>query len=1105
MPDACDTHFPTGTPAPCQHLFDKIGLAYRSGQPLHAYRLRDDAVDLLQTHLVEAIKRRRLNEYAAVFVLWSAETFRREFDGGQYTWAFLTDRLNSTPEALDLQHIVQRGLTWFGRKLTRTEHGTTYYLKTLAAEGGLPEALLADTEGNTRRLVRGLLAEIDKVGPGAPEEVLDALTAQRAQALPMGFRTPEFQTLLREFCLLLLARKSEIPPGIPPGARQSWLDANRPGWKDALPLRIDSTAAQSLLYEAVRTENSAGRDTIATRHLVRVEDRWVPKLRIAQFAELPDWMMGLDEPGRLRSVRFLPDTDLAQQAPGLVLSAYREADSRSWEVRRDGSLRRAEIAMPLDAPVAFRLVAEGQLMGTHVPPGCEVQGDDDIPTIWAAEEKDPDGKVQSLRKLGASAQRTKAPHLWVLAQDGTARFEDLEATVDSRIGTATLWRVTGKGVVINSAGRIPIATAAEDEATDSLMARAASVPGLRDKNRSEFLRGLPTFQVLTVDGTGRRLTRKQMCWRAAGQKNWKKGLPDAATCLGTYQFCWMEEHGGLRAFTTVRLIPDQAQIVLIDCHDGFYECRTTGLPAGTVVSLGQGVSGMVPANGVMTLRMGDAASVLGRIPLHIRPPEDGARAFDATLPRPGDRGHFIDAEDRILQSDIELDLGSLRGWRIDAPTDRKAELRLRLQGEHNPRKPILLSVTNETSLSALLPRLRGLMAIGGPDSELRMRIMVGSTQSHRITLRRHLRSGEWNSEAFRLGLDNEAVSPGGLEVEAVNISAPSLSTTIPALHPGESPMPLLPEHPGPWMIFARDAEGLVRPPRPLEKTLSGEAIPAPRFSDEMLSCGQYRHRNERIAAFGKALRGLLSIQGMGDLGLYEEQLDVLGEGEALSSLDSVVALSDAPELACLLLLRARPEALGARLELESVSPFSWTTLPLNAWCKALSAQEAALFSQLLHSGLPEGDARNYSRKAVADRLRQILDRRPEIAGQIFLAAMETGIFLALKDICHPPPALNNPEAALSNFAQEAVKKHEAERQPFDLRSQYTPASFEKFFDGIRGLLDAPLVAAEHVLGLLPHPPDTETAVALLHYRLHDPDYFETAMPAAIALIIAKTK
>ncbi|WP_144266904.1 STY4851/ECs_5259 family protein [Salipiger bermudensis] len=1104
MPHDCRMPYPADTSDPCRILFEKIELTYRAGQPLHAYRIHEDAVDLLRTHLIDAIQRRRLNEYSAAFVLWSAETFRREFEGGQYTWIFLTEKLTTTPDGLDLHHVCRRGLSWFGRKLTRTDGGTTYYLKTLAAEGGLPEALLADQEGSTRRLVRGLLGDIHKVGQGAPEQVLNAVTAQRIQSLPMGFRTEEFKTLLRDFCLVLLARKAEIPTTIPPEARQSWLDANRPGWKDALPLRIESAAAESLLHEAVRSENSLGRDTIASRHLVRVEDRWVPKLRIAHTAELPDWMLGLGDP-RIRSLRFLPDTDLAQQAPGLVLSAYKEPGDKVWEVHRDSAGRRAEFTMPLDAPVSFRLMAEGQLKGTHVPPGCDALSDDDMPTVWSAEDLSPNGTVQSLRKLGSSAQKTKAPNLWVLVQGGAAKFEDLETVEEGRIGPAKLWRVTGKGVVITPAGRLPIITGAEEEATDSLLASGVHVPGLRDTSRSEFMQGIPVFHALTADGTGRRLTRAQMRWRPLGQKIWKNGLPAPTTCLGTHQFCWKDEGGAARAFATVRLLPENAQVALADCGDGFLECRVSGLPAGTVVSLGSEVSGVVPTHGTLTLRMGDAASAMGRIPLHIRPAEGGARAFDATLPRPGDRGYFIDAEDHILQEDIELDLGSLRGWRIVAPTDRNAELRIRLQGDHTPRQPILLGVTNETSLGTLLPRLRGLMAIGGPDSELRMRVLIGASQSQRIKLRRHLRNGDWADGGFTLGPDNGNVDPGGLEIEAANLSAPSLSARISALQPGEDPMPLLPEHPGPWMFFARDAGGLVRPPRPIQKTVAEAPVTAPHFSEEFLSCGQHPRRNDRLAAFGRALRRLIEPHGMGDLGVFEQQLDDLGDTEALSSLDSVVALSHAPDLAALLLLRAAPDTLGARLELETVSPFSWTTLPLSAWRHALQTHASSLFMQLSASGLPESDAKSFSQQAIVHRLRQLVDRRPEISGQLFSAAMDTDLLPALVKVCPPPLALNNPEKTLADCAQSAIKKHEAARQPFPLRSSHAPALFKTFFDGFRGLLDAPLIAAEHVLELLPTPPDTETAIALLYYRLHDPDYFETAMPAAIALIRSKTK
>jgi hypothetical protein len=307
------------------------------------------------------------------------------------------------------------------------------------------------------------------------------------------------------------------------------------------------------------------------------------------------------------------------------------------------------------------------------------------------------------------------------------------------------------------------------------------------------------------------------------------------------------------------------------------------------------------------------------------------------------------------------------------------------------------------------------------------------------------------------------------------------------------------------MIFARDSEGLVRPPRPITKEISGPAVAAPEFSKLFLACGTPHKRTQRIAAFGEALKNLLYPSSSGDLGLYELQLDELAEGESLSSLDSVVALSKVPELAALLLLRATPETFSNRLELESVSPFSWTTIPLTAWKKALAAHEPSLFSQLSTAGIPDDDAAKYAQQAIATRLRQIIDKRPENSGQIMFAASRAGLGDALFAQYAPPQGLANPSKKLFSSAQEAIKKHEGARQPFDLRSKFAPVLFNSFNEPVRGLIDAPLVAAEYALGLRSQPPDTETAIALLHYRLQDLDYFETAMPAAIAYLYEKTK
>ncbi|MDF3420253.1 hypothetical protein HKX23_18045 [Sulfitobacter sp. KE29] len=1102
MKDAEFSQYPGTTTSSTRFIFNKIGLVYRSGMPLHGYRLSEDAYVKLHHHLKDAAQYRRLADCAAPFAMWAAERFRREYDGGQYTWAFLTKPIKAQLEAQDLYFITRRGLSWFGRQLATADHGTTYYLKTLAAEGGLPEALLSDPDGTARRLVRGLLSDIDKMGRGAPQEALDQLTAQRARTLTLGFRTEEFREILRDFCLALLERRAEIPPAIPADARQAWLDTNRPGWKDSLPLRVDSAAAQSLLQDAVRSETSSGRDTIASRLLVRVGNQWVSKVAVERHAEVPSWMMQIED-AAFRSLRLLPGAELAQHAPGLILSAYREPGSQVWEVRREGSALNALFPLPLDRPIAFRMVAEGKSAGLHMPAGGHAIALEDIPTVWAMDQTDANGNASALRKLGASSLRTRSQYLWVLVGNENAKFEELDTEQDGTIGAFTLWKVSGRGRVYGDGWSLSISTNAEEEGAESLLVSGTTVPRLRDKNRSEFYSGVPSFHAHYVDGTGRRLTARSLCWRPSGHRAWKSGVPNADTCLGQYQFGWKDDAGALRAFATALLLPAKATVSVAACRDGRFEFRAHGLPKGTLVSLGHGTSGLVPPNGTLTLELHESRMQSGTVHFRIRPPDGSTREFEASLPRPGHHGYFVDSNDHLLLEDIVLDLGSLQGWRILTPNDQRAELRLKLQSDDAPKQPIVFEVANETLLTQLLPRLRGLMAIGGPDSELRMRVIVGASQSRRIKLRRFLRDGAWNGTALTLGIDNENIDEVGLSAQVVNLAAPDLNTDIEGLFPGDDIMPRLPEHAGPWMIFARDSEGLVRPPRPLVKQVGMVPVVAPRFSEVFFSGGNFSRRSDRIAAFGKVLRGLLDPVASGDLGLYEQQLENLSHGEALSSLDSVVALSQAPALAALLLLRASPDSFLTRLELESVSPFSWTTLPLKAWTTAIKAQSTALFSKLLASGLTEVEAKKYATQAIAHRLRQICDRRPELGGQIIFSAIECYVSEALFKVLPPPSSLSRPEAVLIRVAQDAIKKHDAQRQLFELRSKFAPGAFQSFYDPMRGLLDAPLIAAEYVLGIRSSPPNAEMATALLHYRLHDPDYFETAMPPALAYIHKK--
>ena len=1085
-----------------QHVFKKLDLELRPGAPLHSYRISDAQYSHLQHFILDAVQYRRLDSCAAVFALWAAERFRREYAGGGYTWDFLTEPLRLGKNYTDLHHLTRRGLREFGRTIRQSDEGTTFYLMTLAAEGGFPEALLAAPDGQARRAVRGILTEIEKVGSAAPVEVLDQVVADRVRVLSKGFQTREYRDLLRAFCLDIMALRARIPETIPVEARRDWLDANEPGWQAALPLRIESAAAQSLLSDVVRAESGSGTESLADRVLVRIGDAWIPKVRIAKAAEVPEWQLQVDD-ARLRSIRILPDTDLADYAPGLVLSADRSPETKLWEVQRDSAERRAEFTMSLGRPVTFRLMAEGVQVGSHTPPGGEAIDPDDLPTLWAGDEAEVDGAPQTLRRLGSGAIRTRALHVWVLPGNEGAKFDGLDVATDSAVNGSPLYRVTGQGRIFGSGWSMKIATASDEEASDRLIAYGPMVPGLRDAQRMGFHQGVPQFHGHGADGMIRALSPKDLRWRATGQTGWKNGVPPEDACLGLIQFCWRDAEGAARAFTSCRVMPKAARLALSEAGPGKIDFRVTGMPKGSTVSLGEGLAARVSENGSAALRMVETLATMGRVAVHLRPPESGGRPFDASLQRPGDQGWFADGQDKLLQRDIELDLGMLSGWRVLAPTDREVHLQIRLFGDHTPEHPVVLRVSNETALGALLPRFRGLMAICGPDSRLHLRVLVGPTPSPRITLRRHLREGDWQGDAFVLKTHSGTETAENLPARIVNLSAPGLVQTLEPLPIGQAFFDQLPEHPGPWMVFARDDRGLVRPPRPRIKQVE-EALPAARFSDAFLACSNARTRDGRLGAFGRELVDLLSPMRQGDLGLFEQQLEDLGGDETLCSLDSFVALDRAPALAVLLLLRATKEQLSARIDLESISPFSWTTLPLDSWRQAIEARLQQLETVMVSAGLPLETAQTYAHEAVATSLRAIRDRRPELIGQLVLAGLETSMFQALLKVLTFPKALNNPEAELMSAAGTAVRQQDGTRHPFPLRSSYAPEGFARYDDAMRDLLNAPLVAADHVLGLQPHPPQPAIAIALLHYRLQHPDYFEAAMPAAIAFLKTKT-
>lgn len=264
------------------------------GRPLHAYRASETEFNDLRQRLRSLLASKQNKSAAALFVLWASEKYRRDFDGGAFSWSFLTDALSLNLDQSDLRDMTGIGLRALKRPPpNETQAGNTQYLRTIAAEGGIPVRFLS-SQGGYRAALVGLIADLGRFGLGCPQEQAMSFVARRTARLPLGYRTLEFRELFLRFAREVLELKALAPHALAPDQVEGWLDREKPGWREELSLRLDEDSARSLLSEAVAVSNRTGlHSEPLKRVLIRSdEDAWQGDIeRLTLFlADLPfDW------------------------------------------------------------------------------------------------------------------------------------------------------------------------------------------------------------------------------------------------------------------------------------------------------------------------------------------------------------------------------------------------------------------------------------------------------------------------------------------------------------------------------------------------------------------------------------------------------------------------------------------------------------------------------------------------------------------------------------------------------------------------------------------------------------------------------------------------
>lgn len=172
---------------------------------------------------------------APLFVLYTSESWRRNFSGAHWTWITVLKNLDQG----DLRNIrykyVKKGFRFLKRKLRETENGTRY-LGSIAIESGIPTQILENEQNNLTVVIKDIFKSLENaISNEAPIDLVKNIALNK---LPVTYHNDRFFLLLYDFSKALqsLSIKYKLEDQNNPMA---YLDQNHPDWKNSLPIVIN--------------------------------------------------------------------------------------------------------------------------------------------------------------------------------------------------------------------------------------------------------------------------------------------------------------------------------------------------------------------------------------------------------------------------------------------------------------------------------------------------------------------------------------------------------------------------------------------------------------------------------------------------------------------------------------------------------------------------------------------------------------------------------------------------------------------------------------------------------------------------------------------------
>lgn len=258
------------------HFLASRGLNRPTGRALYTYRTTDSEFLELQNLLSSpsVIHKDSLDiVWAALFCLYGAEWYRREYRGG-WTWSGIEKALNLTLDNSVRTILIQSGFLYWKREIVRYNRNHCSYLGSVYREGGLPYALLISENSRFQELFRNILAFYSQ----NPQIVIEPLLLlPYLTYFPEALKSETTLSLITEMAtkIAFLVEKYDLSHQISPA---TYLNENIPDWKIDFPIPLNNDTADKLLLNlldtAVRVKKNSVKNNeryILTQTLVNIE------------------------------------------------------------------------------------------------------------------------------------------------------------------------------------------------------------------------------------------------------------------------------------------------------------------------------------------------------------------------------------------------------------------------------------------------------------------------------------------------------------------------------------------------------------------------------------------------------------------------------------------------------------------------------------------------------------------------------------------------------------------------------------------------------------------------------------------------------------------